>query len=70
MPFAYPSLRDKMREAARRTVAAYIDARQDEFPQLEFSEKAIELNLGNGVSVAAGSTSCGAGTAATLRLST
>jgi DNA helicase II / ATP-dependent DNA helicase PcrA len=52
VPFAYPSLRDTMREAAKRTVAAYIDARQDEFAQLEFSEKAIELNLGNGVSVA------------------
>lgn len=52
IPFAYPSLRDTMREAARRTVAAYISARQDEFPHLEFSEKAIELNLGNGVSVA------------------
>ncbi|MCF6369719.1 RecB family exonuclease [Rhizobium halophilum] len=52
VPFAYPSLRDTMREAARRTVAAYIDARQGEFAQLEFSEKAIELSLGNGVSLA------------------
>lgn len=52
VPFAYPSLRETMREAAKRTVAAYIGARQHEFEQLEFSEKAIELNLGNGVSVA------------------
>ncbi|MER9893773.1 ATP-dependent helicase [Mesorhizobium sp. M0119] len=52
VPYAYPSLRETMREAAIRTVAAYIEARQSEFPHLEFSEKAIELNLGNGVSVA------------------
>ncbi|MCW8087652.1 ATP-dependent helicase [Sabulicella glaciei] len=52
VPYAYPSLRATMHEAARRTVAAYIAARQSEFARLEFSEKAIELNLGNGVSVA------------------
>lgn len=52
LPFAYPTLRETMRGAAKRTVAAYIDARRDEFPHLEFSEKNIELNLGNGVSVA------------------
>lgn len=52
VPYAYPSLRSTMHEAARRTIAAYIDARQNEFKHLEFSEKAIELNLGNGVSVA------------------
>jgi DNA helicase II / ATP-dependent DNA helicase PcrA len=52
VPFAYPSLRATMDQAARRTVAAYIEARRSEFAHLEFSEKAIELNLGNGVSVA------------------
>ncbi|WP_324750340.1 PD-(D/E)XK nuclease family protein [Sphingomonas sp. LY54] len=35
-----------------RTVNAYIEARKAEFAHLELSEKAIELNLGNGVSVA------------------
>jgi len=52
VPYAYPSLRATMHDAARRTVAAYIEARQSEFAHLEFSEKSIELNLGNGVSVA------------------
>jgi len=52
VPFAYPSLRETMRAAAKRTIAAYVDARQDEFAHLELSEKSIELNLGNGVSVA------------------
>lgn len=52
VPYAYPSLRSTLHEAACRTVAAYIEARRTEFTNLEFSEKAIELNLGNGVSVA------------------
>lgn len=52
IPYAYPALRETMRAAAKRTVSAYIEARQQEFAYLEFSEKTIELNLGNGVSVA------------------
>lgn len=52
VPFAYQTLRDTMTDAAKRIVRAYIEARQAEFAQLEFSEKSIELNLGNGVSVA------------------
>jgi DNA helicase II / ATP-dependent DNA helicase PcrA len=51
IPFAYPTLRETMRASAKRTVAAYIEARQAEFAHLEFSEKSIELSLGNGVSV-------------------
>lgn len=51
IPFAYPTLREIMRTSAKRTVAAYIEARQAEFAHLEFSEKSIELSLGNGVSV-------------------
>lgn len=52
LPFAYPALRETMRTSAKRTVNAYIEARKAEFAHLELSEKAIELNLGNGVSVA------------------
>ena len=51
IPFAYPTLRETMRDAAKRTVKAYIEARHSEFDKIEFSEKAIELTLGNGVSV-------------------
>ena len=51
VPFAYPTLRETMRASAKRTVAAYIEARKAEFAHLEFSEKSIELSLGNGVSV-------------------
>jgi DNA helicase II / ATP-dependent DNA helicase PcrA len=51
VPFAYPSLRETMRQSARRTVENYIFARQAEFSRIEFSEKAIELPLQDGVSV-------------------
>jgi DNA helicase-2/ATP-dependent DNA helicase PcrA len=51
VPYAYPALRETMRASAVKTVATYIDARQAEFSKIEFSEKAIEIALENGVSV-------------------
>jgi DNA helicase II / ATP-dependent DNA helicase PcrA len=51
VPFAYPSLRDIMRNSATKVVAEYIKARQSEFDKIEFSEKAIEVPIGDGVSV-------------------
>ena len=50
-PFAYPKLRDTMRASAKRTVAKYIEARKSEFDKIEFSEKAIEVALEDGISV-------------------
>jgi DNA helicase-2/ATP-dependent DNA helicase PcrA len=50
-PFAYPKLRDTMRTSAKRTVAKYIEARKPEFDKIEFSEKAIEVALEDGISV-------------------
>ena len=52
LPYAYPALADTMRGSAKRTVADYIAARHSEFDKLEHSEKAIEIALENGVSVA------------------
>jgi DNA helicase-2/ATP-dependent DNA helicase PcrA len=52
LPYAYRALADTMRESAKRTVADYIVARRSEFDKLEHSEKAIEVELENGVSVA------------------
>ena len=40
-----------MRESAKRTVSKYIEARQSEFDKIEFSEKAIELSLEDGIGV-------------------
>lgn len=51
-PYAYPALRDKLRMAAEKVVAGYIEKNAAQFKNLEFSEKAIEIALGDGVSVA------------------
>jgi DNA helicase-2/ATP-dependent DNA helicase PcrA len=51
-PYAYPALREKLQGAAEKIVAEYIRKNTDSFKNLEFSEKAIEIALGDGVSVA------------------
>jgi DNA helicase II / ATP-dependent DNA helicase PcrA len=51
-PYAYPALRENLRAAAEQRVEGYISKNAVDFPNLEFSEKAIELSLGDGVSVA------------------
>jgi DNA helicase-2/ATP-dependent DNA helicase PcrA len=51
-PYAYPALREQLEGAARRVIDAYIRKNANDFKNLEFSEKAIEIALGDGVSVA------------------
>jgi len=51
-PYAYPALREKLQRAARKAIEGYIEKNAAEFRNLEFSEKAIEISLGDGVSVA------------------
>ncbi|WP_316170079.1 ATP-dependent DNA helicase [Bradyrhizobium sp. SZCCHNRI1058] len=51
-PYAYPALREKLDQAARRVVESYIRKNATQFKNLEFSEKPIEIALGDGVSVA------------------
>lgn len=51
-PYAYPALREKLEQAACRVVEAYIRKNQENLKNLEFSEKAIEISLGDGVTVA------------------
>jgi DNA helicase-2/ATP-dependent DNA helicase PcrA len=50
-PYAYPALRDKLEESARRIVLDYLRDNKDLFDKIEFSEKFIEINLGDGVKV-------------------
>lgn len=50
-PYAYPALKEKLEAAAERVIRDYIDDNQSEFKNLEFSEKLVEINLGDGVSV-------------------
>ena len=51
-PYAYPALREQLEGAAKRVIDAYITKNAKSFKNLEFSEKAIEIALGDGVSVA------------------
>ncbi|MHB8408819.1 MAG: ATP-dependent helicase [Acidiferrobacterales bacterium] len=51
-PYAYPALREQLRGAAEKVIAGYIRKNADEFKNLEFSEKAIEIALGDGIAVA------------------
>jgi DNA helicase-2/ATP-dependent DNA helicase PcrA len=50
-PYAYPALKEKLEAAGERVVRDYLTDNQDRFKNLEFSEKQIEINLGDGVSV-------------------
>lgn len=51
-PYAYPALRESLQGAAEKVVAAYIRKNAAEFKNLEFTEKAIAIALGDGVFVA------------------
>lgn len=51
-PYAYPALREQLQGAATRVVDAYIRKNARDFHNLEFAEKAIEIALGDGVSIA------------------
>ena len=51
-PYAYPALRQKLEAAARKAVSGYLERNSENFRNLEFSEKGIEIALGDGVTVA------------------
>ncbi len=51
-PYAYDALREKLEGAARKTIAKYIKRNGEQFSNLEFAEKRIEIALGDGVTVA------------------
>jgi len=51
VPYAYSALRQNLEASARKVVSAYIAANASRFSQVEFAEKGIEINLGDGVSV-------------------
>ncbi|MGB7213334.1 MAG: ATP-dependent DNA helicase [Gemmatimonadales bacterium] len=50
-PYAYPSLRENLRAAAEVVVRNYIEKNVAEFPNIEFAEKQIGIELGDGVSI-------------------
>jgi DNA helicase-2/ATP-dependent DNA helicase PcrA len=51
-PYAYPALRESLEKSARKVIETYIRKNAKDFGNLEFTEKAIEIPLGDGVSVA------------------
>ena len=51
LPFSYPALRETLEASARRVVSDYIRDNREDFDKIEFSEKGIEINLGDGVTV-------------------
>ena len=51
-PYAYPALREQLERAAEKVISGYIRKNAADFKNLEFSEKAIEIALGDGVAVA------------------
>ena len=51
-PYAYPALEETLRNAAVKSIGAYIAKNAADFDKLEFSEKSIEISLGDGVTVA------------------
>ena len=51
LPYAYKALRETLEKSATAIVHNYIAANKADFDNIEFSEKGIELHLGDGVSV-------------------
>lgn len=50
-PYAYPELRANLETAAERVLRNYLEDNRKDFHNIEFSEKDIEINLGDGVGV-------------------
>jgi DNA helicase-2/ATP-dependent DNA helicase PcrA len=50
-PYAYPALRQQLEASAEKVLKAYLTDNAALFDKIEFSEKQIEISLGDGVSV-------------------
>jgi DNA helicase II / ATP-dependent DNA helicase PcrA len=50
-PYAYPALRQQLEASAERVIHDYLIDNAKVFDKIEFSEKHIEISLGDGVSV-------------------
>ncbi len=50
-PYAYPKLRQQLEESAEKVLRKYIDDNTALFDKIEFSEKQVEISLGDGVTV-------------------
>jgi DNA helicase-2/ATP-dependent DNA helicase PcrA len=50
-PYAYPALRQQLEASAERVLHDYLNDNAELFDKIELSEKQIEINFGDGVSV-------------------
>ncbi len=50
-PYAYPKLRQQLEESADRVLRKYLHDNRAVFDKIEFSEKQVEISLGDGVTV-------------------
>lgn len=50
-PYAYPALREKLEQSAERVLQDYINDNRTLFDKIEFSEKQIEISLGEGLGI-------------------
>lgn len=50
-PYAYPALRQQLEQTAERVLRDYLSDNAADFDKIEFSEKQIEVSLGDGVSI-------------------
>lgn len=51
VPYAYPALKEKLETAAVAVIRSYLADNATEFGNIEFSEKQVEINLGDGITV-------------------
>ena len=51
VPYAFPALRSALEANAEKVIATYLTGNTTELHNVEFSEKAISVNLGDGISV-------------------
>lgn len=51
VPYAFGEVRSRLEAAAHRDIARYIRDNEALFPHIEFSEKTVEIDLGDGISI-------------------
>lgn len=51
VPYAYPALRQQLEQSAEKVLRKYLTDNAELFDKIEFSEKQIEIDLGDGITV-------------------
>lgn len=51
VPYAYPALRETLERSAEKVIGNYLADNADDFNNIEFAEKFVEINFGDGITV-------------------